>query len=244
MSGAPIGPAPGKPRNPALLVADTDAVIQLVVGDCISILKSLKDTYGIQVTVMPAVKSELLLKAERKFARYKKPILKTFDSEVIELLDANLLASKGWASPDRVVGQIDELGGRYINFVDRGEAYSYAAANLLRLPLLSNDGAAIGDLLDSRITLPNNLLRAFDVIVFGNQIQILSGDDCDGIRKKLVQEEEHVPKCFANTNYKTGLGGFFARLADRQYAPIGSDVGVVKLDTRLWIDVKPASATP
>ena len=236
MSTAAASSIPRQPRNPLLLIADIDAVLQLVMSDCISLLKLLQTEYAIQPTIVDAVKTELLLKAERKFAPFRKSIKKALDSETLSVLSPTLLGEKGWASPDQAVDTITKLGTRYTDFVDRGEAFSYAAANLLKLPILSNDGAAISSLLDNRITVPANLLRAFDIVVFGFHVEARSEKDCDWVRKLLGENHEHLPECFIHAGFKAGLSKYFARLLDRNIQSIGSNSGFGRLDVRLWIE--------
>ena len=130
---------------------------------------------------------------------------------------------------------VSVLGQKYSNIVDRGEAYSYAAANLLRVPLLSNDAAALADLVDQKITIPTTVLRAFDILVFGLQIGVDTEDGCDEARKALVKLGEFVPACFQNASFQSGLPSFFARLADGSLTLVGSGRPFTRFDTRLWV---------
>ena len=205
MSTAPAATVPGQPRNPLLLIADTDAILQLVIADCVSLLKLLGTEYGIRATIVEAVKTELLLKAERKFAPFKKSIHKALDSHTLSVLTSPFLRESGWTDSDRAVDLITKLGTKYTDFVDRGEAFSYAAANLLKMPILSNDGAAISDLRDNRITVPTTILRAFDIVVFGFQIESRSETECDLVRQKLANSHEYLPECFVHAAFKAGL---------------------------------------
>ena len=151
-------PAPGRRQSPKLIVADTDALIQLLLADAFSLVKVLKTDYGLPVCIHDAVEGELRFHAEKKFKRLAKPINKALDSDALRLLTPDSLAEWGFLDAEKTLDGIGRLGKKYGDYVDRGEAYSYAMANLLRAPILSNDASALADLVDGRITVPAHTL--------------------------------------------------------------------------------------
>jgi hypothetical protein len=54
-----LGVAPGIAANPRVLICDTDAILQLVIGDVIPCLVELKRRYGVQPMVVDRVSHEL-----------------------------------------------------------------------------------------------------------------------------------------------------------------------------------------
>jgi len=54
-----VTPSPGLPQNPALIVADTSALIQIVVSEEVTPLRILKQDYSIQLAVHEAVETEI-----------------------------------------------------------------------------------------------------------------------------------------------------------------------------------------
>jgi hypothetical protein len=207
-------------------------------ADAFSLVKVLKTDYGLPVCIHDAVEGELRFHAEKKFKRLAKPINKALDSDALRLLTPDSLAEWGFLDAEKTLDGIGRLGKKYGDYVDRGEAYSYAMANLLRAPILSNDASALADLVDGRITVPAHTLRAFDFFVFGCQTARLSARDCDVIRKTLVSENEFVPHCFKRSSFEDGLPNFFARLLDQDCSPIGSTQPIARFDVRLWLSAQ------
>jgi hypothetical protein len=212
--------------DPHLLLCDTDSLIQLFLtaphNNNLIPLRSLKDDYGIQPTIVAEVETELMW--SRKFgSRFVPQLKKALGNGLFEILDATTLSrhipghlAKG------VFEACQNLGQQYNRHADRGESYTLAAAVTLGEPALSNDKSALDALDYNGMALPSPVLRLFDLLVFSYQIGVLGEKECDMTRKELVQLREHVPGAFRNASFVKGLAGFCPRILDGAAAPVGS----------------------
>jgi hypothetical protein len=212
--------------NPALLFWDSDALIQILLTNAISPLKTLKAEYGIQSAVVPEVETEIL--SSRRFARLAPSLKKAINTSVIEVLDNQTymaLLSKNNSLQTDAMGtsfaDIQALGRRYNQRVDTGEAYTFAAALTLHQPAVSHDWSALQTLMTAGLPIPFSVLRTYDLIVFAHQIGLMAERDCDRFRKALVQDNEFVPKQQRAASFRDGLAFFEPRLIDASKSIMG-----------------------
>jgi len=99
--------------NPALLVCDSDALIQFFLADEIRPLRQLKDAYGIQPAVVQEVDLEL-----RWLRRYKDRFVPQLDkalkSHLLQILDPSYFQSLLGAAP---------VGASWAGFQSLGAQY-------------------------------------------------------------------------------------------------------------------------
>jgi hypothetical protein len=231
-------PKLGLPQNPEVMLADTSALVQLFLSDTIAPLKHLKTDYGIQVVVVEAVEAELLYLPSKyqKFSGIASPVKKAFGSHVLEVLDLNYMVQRFGNVGSSLFTQADQQGKALAAYVDRGEAYTHAAADVLgRAPTITNDMAAVWGLTKRGIIPARPILRSFDILVFGLQTGILTLAQCDGARQSLRKVGEVINPAFHNCSFNDGLPNFFPRLLDSQSSMVGSNTQFDKFDDRLWI---------
>ena len=241
-------PVPGRPApleikdgaNPEHICCDTSGLLQVFVADQALVLRSLRDTYQIQPLVVEAVDSEVRYKLKQKWPDRLSAYTKATRNGLVAVLNADYLASCGHAASasGTMMTAINKTGDDFYRRVDRGEAYTHAAANLLEVPTLSEDINAVFKLLDAKHKLPRPILRAFDLFMFGLQIGILDISDCARIRKLLMRCEEFVPECFAKCSFEDGLPNFYARLLDADRTRVGSENPRTRFDDRLLVRKK------
>lgn len=200
--------------NPALLVCDSDALIQFFLADEIRPLKQLRDTYGIQPAIVQEV--DLEIRWLRKYRdRFVPQLDKALKSNALRVLDPahfqSLLASApvgaSWAG-------FQSLGAQYEGRVHRGEAYSFAAAVTLEMPALSNDFSAIKTLEANFLALPTPVLRSFDLLSFCLHNGLLELKDCEAMRSELLKVGEGLPAAFRHASFEHALKSFAPRLRD------------------------------
>src|SRR5712691_1314540 len=188
--------------NPALLLCDSDALIQFFLGNEIRPFRQLQDSYGIQPAIVQEVDLELRWLGKHK-DRFVPQVEKMLKSTVLRVLDPayfqSLLSTApvgaSWAS-------FQSLGAQYEGYIGRGEAYTFAAALTLSVPALSNDFSAIKTLEANLLTLPTPVLRGFDLLAFCYQSGCVELKACDGVRSELLKSGEGIPKAFRNASFQ------------------------------------------
>lgn len=205
--------------RPAFVFCDTDATLQFLLVRQIRPFQVLHDRYGIQPIIVQEV--ELELGSHRRFGRRIAPELKrALNNGLLKLLDKSILtshfggATAGALAADNAIGAIAKLGLEFDKFVDAGEAFTLAAALTLGMPALSHDASAIAALERSGFDVPSPVLRAFDLVCLCYQMKEMTEAECDGFRKALAGEGEHLPQCFKNAAFGAGLTHFVPRLTD------------------------------
>src|SRR4029077_9089826 len=170
--------------NPTLLFWDSDALIQFLLTNAVSPLRTLRTNYGIQSVIVPEVEIELL--SSRRFAHLIPSLKKATGNKLIEVLDEptyfRLLGDLAPLRADAVgtsYGDIQTLGRQYNQRIDTGESYTFAAALTLHQPACSNDWSAIRTHLSASLPLPFSVQRAYDVLVFAHQIGLMPEKECD-----------------------------------------------------------------
>jgi hypothetical protein len=212
--------------SPALLVCDADSLIQFLLIGEIRLLRLLRSKYSVQPVVVPEVEIEM---RSGKFAAEIAPELtRAFANGVVRMLDRPFLescygGSGGSMAATAALSKIAKTGAEYDKHVDRGEAYTHAAALTLAVPALSNDKNALDVLVNAKQTVPPTVLRSFDLVALGYQIKLLSEGDCDRIRSDLLARNEGVPKCFAHKSFIDGLKAFTPRIRDSKLPLVGRE---------------------
>ena len=198
--------------NPPLLLCDSDALVQFFLVDEILPLKALKNDYGIQPTIVEEVEIELrwMRKFKDKFVpqldkALRSSILRVLDQTLFQTLLSGAPVGTSWAG-------FQKLGAQYNGYVQRGEAYTFAAGATLNLPAMSNDRSAIRVLEANMMTLPSPVLRAFDLVAFSLSAGILDLKACEALRSELLKNAEGLPRPFANASFENGVKSFQARL--------------------------------
>ncbi len=201
---------------------------------------SLKLEYHVELVVVEAVQSELEWILQRRFSNKLPVFRKALRKRTLSILDSDFLENHAYGSA-AVMSEINRLGREFVVRVDRGEAYTHAAGNILRVPTLSQDIVALRKLRDAGIYVERPILRAFDILVFGLQIAKLTQNDCEQARKDLRKSGQELLRCFVNCSVQDGLASFYARLLDREHPELGAALPVDPFDERLWLS---AVATP
>jgi hypothetical protein len=230
-----VGSAPGKPQNPNWIVADCDALLQLLMTDNAVLLRRIQHDYGVQAIITEAVEAELRSIIGRRFKELSHALAKALSSGALAVMDNSFLVNQKGQEGVALYARVNELGAELYNIVDRGEAYSHAAAVILDVPVMSNDITAIDKLIAEGKLLSRPLLRAFDIVAFGLQAGYIELADCDEARQKLVEKKEFVPGCFRSCNFVTGMQVFFARILDRDRPIVGAAAPIHRNDQRIWL---------
>ncbi len=204
-----------------LLVCDTDALIQLFCSEQNSLLRSLKRIYGIQCVITEAVEDELRNPRQRHADCIAPALQRAFANESLLILDRLSLGRFTPHDVHTVYDAIQLKGQEYHALVQRGEAYTHAAAIVLRAAVLSNDSRAIRVLTRAGKQLPVVYLRAYDIVVLFHQRGDLPAKECDAIRKALTNIEDTPHIAFAGCKFVEGLANFYPRLVDSTFVPVG-----------------------
>src|SRR6266404_61274 len=198
--------------NPALILCDTDVLVQFFLANEIVPFRKLKDGYGIQSAIVQEVDLELRWLGKHK-DRFVPQLDKALKSGVLRILDPAYFQSQLSTAP---VGAswagFQSLGAQNEGHIGRGEAYTFAAAVTLGVPALSNDFSAIRTLEANLLTLPTPVLRGFDLLAFCYQSGCLELKACDGDRSELLKCGEGMPRAFMNASFQDGLKNFSPRL--------------------------------
>ncbi len=210
-------------------------VLQLVLTEQVAPLRALKGDYGIQCVVTDAVDGELRRKLQNKFPAKANVYKKALANGTILLLSDAVLNTAGYKAAPALMDQIEQLGREYAVRVDRGEAYTHAASNVLCVPALSQDLAALWKLVELSIHVQRPILRAFDLLIFGLQIGVITESDTKAFRKALLSHDQGLLPCFRNCAVIDGLPSFYQRLCDSSSSPLGAAKPLEKFDDRIWI---------
>jgi hypothetical protein len=173
-----------------------------------------------------------ILTTVRKFMGRQEGFKRAISNKTIGLIDRQLLGDVLGTGIDAILRQIDSEGERFNLRVDRGEAYSHAAASVLGAPIATNDYSAVNRLLRDDENIPRPILRFWDLIVFGHQVGRLDESGCDKIRQILVKMQESVPSCFTGRTFSVGVAEFYPRLVDGVANLIGAQNPMERLDDR------------
>jgi len=135
----------------------------------------------------------------------KRGILTKLDQSTFQGYLGTATAGTSW-------GSFQALGVRYYGFVQRGEAYTHAAAVSLGMPVLSNDSTAVRVLEGQMMSVAVPVLRFFDIIIFAHAANVLTTKDCEDIRSTLLKNGEGLPGPFKNASFVNGAKIFPCRL--------------------------------
>jgi hypothetical protein len=197
--------------NPPLLLCDSDALVQFFLADDLRPLQALK-TFNIQPTITLEVDVEL-----RWLAKYRDAMVPKLDKALkrgalVKLDQGMFQGYLGTAAAGTSWASYQALGARYYGFVQRGEAYTHAAAVSLAMPAMSNDGKAVRVLEAQMMAVPAPILRFFDIIKFCHTSSILSTKECEDIRSALLANGEGLPGPFQHASFADGEKNFPCRL--------------------------------
>lgn len=203
--------------NPALLLCDTDVLVQLFIVDDLRPLDGLRKRFGVQAAI--SIEVDLELRWVRRYRdRFVTPLDKALKRGTIAKLDPSFFQSfLGNAVPGTSWSTYQALGAQFNGYIQRGEAYTHAAAISLGMPAASNDHRAIYTMKSNMLPVPAPVLRCFDLLVFSFYDGMLDIKDCENIRKELRKNGEGVPGPFANASFEDGAKNFPCRL--RQTTP-------------------------
>jgi hypothetical protein len=240
-SGSPPRPDPCR-----TLVCDTDALIQIFLGDQGELLKKLKRIYGIQSVISESVERELSRPGMKNSGHFQPQVRKAIQNQALIVLDEHSVGSFTSNDPHSTYLSIQVMGRKNNLHLGKGEAYSHAAGVVLRVPVMSNDMKAI--VAADRLGLPTGkpTIRAYDVFVLFHQIGELSSDDCDEIRKTLTAFGESPHSAFSTNKFEEGLLRFHPRLVDDQ-APLlatGAQSELADLDRLVLSRIRISTASP
>ena len=207
--------------NPFFLLCDSDVLIQLLSTKQILLLRDLTRLYGIQATIVPEVEVEVCW--HRKFGdRFQQNLDKAIHANVIARYNEKLLAQLCGVGSQHIDASIQQLGAEYGKRVGRGEAYTFAAATILRQPAFSHDRDALDTLMASGLQVPTTVLRVFDLLALHYQTGLLTEAACDHVRQEILKvPTEFVPRAFRNSSFRDGLRNFVPRLQDCAFPPVG-----------------------
>ena len=224
--------------NPRLIIFDTDALVQVFLVNEIRPLRELKRLYGVQPTIVEAVEFETLFPGKgltKHVATIQPRLQKALNNGTLIVLNERTLPAIVGPGAHAVWTQISIIGTRFHRVADYGEAYSHATAAVLSAPVVTHDLTAIRALARAGEQIGPLVLRVFDLYVFAHQCGLLSVQDCDDSRQILSGQGEWLPDAFLRRNFSDGLPLFFARILDKDLAPIGSSVPVEVHDGRLFL---------
>jgi hypothetical protein len=198
--------------NPQLLFCDSDALVQLFLSNNLRPLQALKSTFHIQPCIVLEVEIELRWMKKHK-NRFVPHLDKALKNGVLTKLDQAAFQSHlNTAIPGTSWASYQALGQRYELVVQRGEAYTHAAAVSLNFPAMSNDGKAVLVLTSQMMSVAIPVLRLFDLLVFCHANGVLDTKECDDIRTELLNNGEGIPGPFLNSSFANGATNFPCRL--------------------------------
>ncbi len=198
--------------NPPLLLCDSDALVQFFLIDDLRPLQVLKSKFHIQPTIALEVDLELRWVGKHK-NRFVPKLDKALKNGILARLDQSTFQGYlGTAAPGTSWGTYQALGARYYGVVQRGEAYTHAAAVSLAMPAMSNDGNAVRVLEGQMMSVAIPMLRAFDLLVFAHEFGALTTKECDDIRTELLTNGEGIPGPFQHASFVNGAKTFPCRL--------------------------------
>lgn len=229
-------PSPLAP-NPSLLLIDADALLQFLIAGEMRQFRAIKQSFDIQPAIVEAVEMEI--RKSKKFrAKFTKDLQKAIDSETLLVLDTRSLWRFVEVDANTIYDALQTRGFQYARVLDYGEAYTFAAAVVLRAPVISNDINAIRAAARAKLDLPTYLFRAFDVLILCNHSGLMSDSECDATRKSLIAANEWVPASFQHASFCDGLNRFYPRMLVLAKTPVGVEEPQNDLDVRIFVKPK------
>jgi len=228
---------PGKPANPLFILIDTSVLLPLIATDQVALLRFLRNEYKVQPAIATAVEVEAvqILTNVPKFKGRQDQLKKAISNGTLCPIDQQSLSAIFGTGVEAMLRQIDTEGQRLHLRVDRGEAYTHAAAAVLGVPVATDDTSAVNRLIRDNENVPRPILRFWDLIVLGHQVGQMDESSCDKARQTLAKMQESLPQCFRGRTFAAGLADFYARLADGVAPLVGAKDPLGKLDERLFL---------
>ena len=187
--------------NPDFLFCDSDVLIQLFLVKQTRLLDRLSSEYHIRPIVVSEVEGEI--RNHRKFGQeFEQPFLDATRSEILGILDedtfGNCLADCGFPLrlSENLWEKIQDLGNRLSSCIQGGEAYTHAAGQVLSMPILSNDYAAINTLRNSGCPTAVPALRSFDLFCFAYKQKWLDTGSFKSLLQALASKNEWIHQDF------------------------------------------------
>src|ERR1700690_1474990 len=118
----------GKPLE--LIVCDTDALTQIFCTKHETILRLLHTKFGIHFAVTEAVEAEMFRPNRRHAECCRDGFQKALDTGLITVLSPRTLGQFSSINPFVTYDSTELLGQKYNRILQRGEAYSHAAAHV------------------------------------------------------------------------------------------------------------------
>lgn len=205
--------------NPAVLVCDSDALLQIFLTRRIKLLQHIKGEYGIQPVIVAEVEQEIWWNS-RFGSRFESDLKKSIASGTVVLISEASLCGF-CTTPAAVYAAIQSTGTDYARRIDSGEAYTFAAAIALNAPAMSHDHNALRVLAHHSLPLPSLVVRVFDLVALAFQTGALAEAECDEIRQKLASAKEWVPGAFQKSSFADGITRFDTRLLDATAPSLG-----------------------
>ncbi len=205
-----------------LIVCDTDALTQIFCTKHEAVLKQLHTQFGIRFAITEAVETEMFRPNRRHADCCRDGFQKALDTGLITVLTPRTLGLFTSNNPFVTYDSMELLGQKYHGVIQRGEAYSHAAAHVLKCAVLSNDWKAIRDADRLGLVLEHPTFRVYDLLVFLYQSDEFAEKACDGFRKALHDVDESPHSAFANRKFREGLPGFYPRLINPEFQIVGS----------------------
>jgi len=193
-----------------------------------------------QPVIVEAVNAEVVgvIRGGQKavFTNLEERFKKALRTNAISLADESRVKDWYGAQARAIFAQMNSEGHRLYGLIDRGEAFSHAAANTLSAPIATNDFSAVHKLREEGESFAvEPILGFWDLMVFAHQVGLCTENECDDVRQQLVRAKESLPVELRNTSFQTGLQKYFCKLADRDCPIAGSAQREVGRSQRLFV---------
>lgn len=187
--------------NPAFLVCDSDALIQVFLTRQRDLFVYLRDSFGVQAAIVQEIRIEL--SNHDKFGKqFLPPLERALASSALMLLDSTVirrhLSTQGITGTgvDRFLEEQARRWDAYRLHVDTGEAACHATAVTFAWPALSHDISAVETLEHVGLEPAAPVLRFCDLATFAHACGRLSGEQFEASLKSLRGAREPMPYPF------------------------------------------------
>jgi len=225
VTGAEVEPT--KPRR--YLVCDSDALIKwFLVDPQMSGFSFLQENYGLHAVIPSEIETELRWIHGRYGNRFELLLNKSLSRHSLTVVDMSFIETTSQITSELarpIYDNIQRSGKHLALHVGKGEAYCYAWALQLNLFVMSDDISAFNTLKHNGFDVPSPLLGFFDLYVLLYQAGHFKLRDCEGARRTLMNNSEHLPNQFANASFQNGVAAFSPRIIDPTKPRVGPSQG-------------------
>ncbi len=200
--------------NPTHFLADTDALIQILLTRPGQMLQWFRQKCGIALSVVPEVETEV--RFHQKFGdQFEPEFCRRVEAHQIDVLDSTelrrMLRARGVPAhaDDSELNDLYRSCEDYNRHVDVGEAYTHAIAARLGLPVVSHDWKAVQVLQRNGKLVGTPTFRFFDLLVFSFRCGTLTESECQSVLRVLKREREYVPREFSSSGGFSELAASF-----------------------------------